>query len=169
MSPLRIATGRKEDFTSLRTTTSRRSDTKRSAPRQSANKVEEYINMINWFADTIPEVDTKEDQLLASIYKLGTRILKVDGSFDVSQRCLVCNKTGHSFEECEVLNNHELLKSFHIAFCSLCKKIGKKTEMANPSRIHRIEYEDNETSSSLEDSSDDEIEQGWVREEADFQ
>ena len=53
--------------------------------------------------------------------------------------------------------------------CSLCKKVRKKTEMANLSRINRIEYEDNETSSSLEDSSDDEIEQGWVGEEADFQ
>ena len=152
-----------------RSTTPKKSEAKRNAPRRSANKVEEYVNLIDWFANQMPEVKTKEDQYLAGLYRVGTQVLREGGDFDVTRRCMVCNKTGHTFEQCEVLNNHELLKSFHIQFCSLCRKIGKKTEMANPSRVHRVECEDNETSSSSDDSSDDEIEQGWVGRESDFQ
>ena len=36
---------------------------------------------------------------------------------DLSKPCIVCQKKGHTFKDCEVLNNHSFLK---VAFIKVC-------------------------------------------------
>jgi hypothetical protein len=107
----------------------------------------------------IPEDMSSEDRYKVAIYKLGIHAIKKTGSFDVAQKCLVCQKTGHTFEECPVLNNHELLKKLHISFCSMCRRMQRQTDDPEPKSIHNIEVSDEEYSSdSSSDNNDDEEE-----------
>jgi hypothetical protein len=65
------------------------------------------------------------DKLIVSVYKVALHNGTRDGKFDISQKCLVCKKPGHSFEGCPILNNHELMKQFHINFCLHQKKLDR--------------------------------------------
>lgn len=93
---------------------------------------------------------------LISIYKLGIDSVKRHSTFNVDQACLVCKETGHTFENCPVLNNHSLLKELHIAFCALCRKTERKTkESGAPSAsIHSVRTEDTPYSTDGESSHD---------------
>ena len=149
----------------------------RSKGRSNSHHTKNSINMIN--ADMEADLQDMEDQIpssntiepaIASIYKLGIHAVKTGGNFDVSQECLVCKQTGHSFDNCPVLNNHELLKEFHINFCSLCRKVNKKLHDKNGNKgIHQISasFEDTHLSSDEESVSDSTP--SYVHDESEFE
>ena len=96
--------------------------------------------------------DDTEGRIGVTIYKMGISNVKSMGSFDTSQKCLVCSKPGHTFEDCPVLNNHQLLKDIHIQFCSSVKRIQNKiTQAATTTAIHNIDVA-NDSESSDEDA-----------------
>ena len=119
--------------------------------------------------DQIPP-PSEIEPAIASIYRLGINAVKTGGNFDVTQECLVCKQTGHSFDNCPVLNNHELLKEFHINFCSLCRKVNKKIHDKNGTKgIHQISASyDHEHQSSDEESTTD-SDPSYVHDESEFE
>lgn len=120
----------------------------------------------------IPDVESPEDQYRVAIYRLGIHSIKKTGEFDVSQKCLVCKKAGHTFDECPVLNDHELLKKVHISFCSLCRRIQRQTEDVTPQTIHGVTVsdteEDDHQSSSSEESYGESL-NTYYQDESDFE
>lgn len=125
------------------------------------------LQAIENIEDAIPEGSSKEEKVIESIYRLGATILKNGGNFDVTQPCLVCKKPGHTFENCKILKNHDLLKEFHIQYCSLFKKLNKKTEEAIANAVHRISID---TSSPQQETSSEssEEEEWYLYDEEDF-
>ena len=119
----------------------------------------------------IPEVTHDDDRLKIAIYRLGLNAVKQTGSFDVAQKCLVCQKTGHTFDECPVLNNHELLKKLHISFCSMCKRMQRQSDDKDTQPIHGIAVSDveSESQSSSSDEDDDKTTNTYYHDESDFE
>ena len=100
--------------------------------------------------------DLPSDHEYTYVYRVGISAAKSNG-FDVSQNCMVCNTSGHAFEDCPILNNHDLLKQIHIRFCGLCKQVNKKTQEAiNPKQVYHLQDAANSPSSSDDECSDDE-------------
>ena len=96
------------------------------------------------------EETPEEVKIAIPIYKLGIYQVQTTGNFDITQKCLVCDQAGHTFEECPVLNNHELLKQLHITFCSMCKRM-KKKQSDSPSKvqIHAVSTESSHDSGEI--------------------
>ena len=118
----------------------------------------------------IPEVDNDDDQYKVAIYKLALHTVKKTGNFDVAQKCLVCQKTGHTFDECPILNNHELLKKLHISFCSMCKRMQRQSEENDTHSIHGVTVSDVEASESSSSSDDDnESAHTYYHDESDYE
>jgi hypothetical protein len=119
----------------------------------------------------IPEVTHDDDRLKIAIYRLGINAVKQTGSFDVAQKCLVCQKTGHTFDECPVLNNHDLLKKLHISFCSMCRRMQRQSDEKDTQSIHGVAVSDvdSESQSSSSDDGDDQTTTTYYHDESDFE
>ena len=67
-------------------------------------------------------------------------LLHPTGTFDTSRPCAVCDKAGHLFDDCPVLQNVEFLRKHYIQFKLFLKKQSAAT--ANINQVQVIEDAD---------------------------
>ena len=104
------------------------------------DKTKKQINLLQAFDDLKPEIPSEAGPLCA-IYRMGIDSAKATG-FDISQKCMVCEESGHTFEDCPILKNHDLLKQIHIKFCSLCRQVRKKSKDSlspSPQAVYQVQ------------------------------
>ena len=71
--------------------------------------------------------DAKEDiEYISHQYSAAVHSVQADPrKFSSSSPCVVCLKTGRSFDACSVLNDIPFLKKHHIAYCSNQRRLQK--------------------------------------------
>ena len=57
------------------------------------------------------------------------------GTFDTSRPCAVCDKPGHTFDDCPVLQNVEFLRKHYIQFKLFLKKQATATATVNQIQV----------------------------------
>ena len=63
-------------------------------------------------------------------------------TFDITKPCLVCEQTGHTFENCSVLNNIPFLQRHYISWkIYLAKEHKRQTEAMTNKQINQLEYQ----------------------------
>ena len=157
-----------KDTNHTRTTTKKRPSRphrtftdRRKSDRSPRNEKVHVVQEFDALAQALEEIP-QEAEMMAGIYSVGIKRAKTSG-FDTSQQCMVCRGSGHTFEDCPILNNHELIKQFHIKFCGLCKQVRKRSDDALTSTVNQIHAtdasDDDETESdgrSYDEDSDNE-------------
>ena len=80
-------------------------------------------------------------------------------AFDTSKPCLVCNKTGHTFDECPILNNVPLLRKHYISWkIYLAKESRRLMELDNEAQIQQLRAEYQVSEEEQDQASPDTIE-----------
>ena len=76
---------------------------------------------------SIPDPVTTEEFKVYKMYSRAILAIETDPRrFDQSKSpCAVCQKSGHTFDNCQVLQDFKFLQKFHIAYCLHRNKINK--------------------------------------------
>ena len=82
--------------------------------------------------------DTKDDvEYIAQQYTAAIHSIQADPrKCSSSSQCVVCLETGHSFDNCPVLNDIPFLKKHHIAYCANQRRLQKM--MTTRAAVNRL-------------------------------
>jgi len=85
-----------------------------------------HVGFADGLSFDIPPDAEADVQYIAHQYTAAIHSVQADPrKFSSSSECVVCHVTGHSFDNCTVLNDIDFLKKHHIAYCVIQQRLQK--------------------------------------------